>query len=88
MINNIVTNDIFLKINFEIPAKIRQIIIISIIDIRPNKKLDIVIPFKNPVNLRNKVIKSPPDIIPDIIFSFRSIDIIAGNGVACNWCKS
>ena len=79
MINNIVKNDVRLKTNFRIPVKIKQPSIIPTIIIPPKKSPDKIIPPGTFVNLKSKVVKSPTDKSPNVIFSLRSVVIIAGN---------
>ena len=79
VINNIVKKDICLKTNFKIPVKIKQQIIIPIIIIPPKPKPDNIIPLGTFLNLKSKVVKSPTDKSPNMIFSLRSVFIIRYN---------
>lgn len=80
MINNIVENEIFLKTSLKIPVKTKHPMRIPTIIIPPKNSPDKNIPPGTFVNLKSKVVKSPTDKIPNIIFSLRSVVIIAGNG--------
>jgi hypothetical protein len=77
--NKIVRNDVCLKINLKSPVKIKQPIIIPTINIPPKQSPDKIIPLGTVVNLKSKVVKSPTDKSPNMIFSLRSVVIIAGN---------
>lgn len=81
--NNNVRNDVRLKSNFKVPANIKQPRIIPTIIIPPKNKPDKIIPPGTFVNLINKVVKSPTDKIPNVIFSLWSVVIIAGT--LFNW---
>lgn len=77
--NNIVRKDIFFKISFKIPETNMQPMIIPPIIIPPKKTPDKIIPPGTFVNLTISIIKSPTDKSPNMIFSLRSVFIIAGN---------
>jgi len=80
VMNNIVKNDVSLKNSLKIPVKIKQPRIIPTIIIPPKNSPDKIIPPGTKVNLMSKVVRSPIDKIPNMIFSLRSVVIIAGNG--------
>ena len=75
----IVKNDFVLNRRFKIAVKIKQVNTIRIIHIIPNASPDKNIPPGTFVNLKTKVVKSPTDKSPNVIFSLRSVVIIAGN---------
>ncbi len=81
MINNIVRNEILLTINRKSIDNIEQPMIIPTIIIPPKNSPDKIIPPGSSINLRNKVVKSPMDKIPNIIFSLRSVFIITDNSL-------
>jgi hypothetical protein len=77
--NNIVRKDVCLKISLKIPETIEQPMIIPTIIIPPKKSPDKIIPPGTFVNLISSVVKSPTDKSTNMIFSLRSVIIIAGN---------
>lgn len=77
----IVRKDVRLKISLKIPDTIKQPMIIPTIIIPPKKSPDKIIPPGTFVNLISKVVKSPTDKSSNMIFSLRSVVIIAGNGL-------
>jgi len=77
--NKIVKNDAVLKTNLKIAVKIKQPTIIPTIIIPPKNSPDKIIPPGTFVNLKSKVVKSPTDKSPNVIFSLLSVVIIAGN---------
>ncbi len=77
--NNIVRKDVCLKISLKIAETIEHPMIIPTIIIPPKNSPDKIIPPGTFVNLINSVVKSPTDKSPNMIFSLRSVVIIAGN---------